>query len=280
MVMTDALFRLLNYFFPLLFLFNGPILPWVVYYGDQAPPDTFQSYNPIILDSAHHPALKSLLEDKKTVLGYLDLAEAEERLDWFAQIKEMGILINENPEFPGSWSIDIRNKLWSDFLLNKIIPDIFAEGFSGLFLDQVDVALALESQDPQKYKGMKEAAVNLIKAIRKKYPQKYLMLNRAYQILDQVGDEIDFELAETLYTSYNFKTKEYYVRPKEEFEWQLSQLNHARFLFPKLTVFSLDYWDPKDQEMYRKIYSIERAQGMRPYVSTPTLDKIYPEPKG
>lgn len=279
--MIDSILGIFNLlcFFPLALLSHGPVLPWVVYYNDTAPPEAFESYNPIIFDSIHHPLLKPLLDEKKTVLGYLNLAEAEERHDWFLQIKDEGILIKENPHWPGSWVVDIRSPLWSEFLLNKIIPEIFSEGFSGLFLDQLDVALELEKYDPQKYHGMTEAAIHLIKAIRKKYPEKNLMLNRAYEILPQVGGDIDFELAETLYTSYNFETKEYYVRPKQEFEWQLSELNHARFLFPRLTIFSLDYWDPKDQEMYRKIYSIEREQSIRPYVSPLIFDEIYPEPK-
>jgi polysaccharide biosynthesis protein PelA len=258
---------------------EGPILPWVVYYNNLAPTEAFESYNPIILDSEHHPDLKTLLENKKIVLGYLNLAEAEDRHAWFASIKDSGILIKNNPDWAGSWAVDIRNPLWTELILNKIIPSILSQGFSGLFLDQIDVALDLEKKDPQKYKGMIEASIQLIKAMRKKYPSIYLMLNRGYEILEEVGGDIDFELAETLYTNYDFKTKEYRLRSKQELEWQLAKLNKARFIFPRLTLFSLDYWDPKDLGMIRKIYSMARAQGMRPYVSTPNLDTIYPEPK-
>lgn len=279
MFRVQAALLFLFYFFPWMLFGSESVLPWVVYYNDKALPEAFVPYNPIILDSVHHPLLKPLLSDKKIVLGYLNVAEAEDRHDWFPCIKEMGILIQENLNWRGSWVVDIRNPLWNEFILNKLIPEILAQGFSGLFLDQFDVVIGLEKQNPKKYKGMTDAAIHLVKSIREKYPQTYLMLNRAYEILPEVGKEIDFELAETLYTNYNFETKQYSIRPKQEFEWQLTQLNKARVLFPRLTVFSLDYWDPKDQEMYRKIYSIERKQGMRPYVTTPFLDEIYPEPK-
>lgn len=269
----------LNYFLALALLCHGPTLPWVVYYNDQAPAEAFLPFNPIILDSAHHPPLAPLIKENKSLFGYVNLAEAEDRHSWFTQIKAKGILIEENLEWRGSWVVDIRQPVWKDFLLNQIIPPILSEGFSGLFLDQIDISLELEKKDPKKYQKMKEAAIDLIQSIRKKYPKIKLMLNRGYDILDLIGNEIDFVLAETLYTSYNSKINEYYIRPKEEFEWQLAQLNKARFLFPHLTLFSLDYWDPEDQEMYQQIYAVERSHWMRPYVATRQLDTIYTEPR-
>jgi len=269
----------LSIYLPALLFCDASPPPWVVYYGNKAAPEVFSSYNPIIFDNMSHPSLTPLLQEKKTLLGYLNMTEAEDRLPWFPDIKAQGILIRENTDWKGSWVVDIRNPFWSELLLNKIIPNILTQGFSGLFLDQLDLVLDLEKKDPKHYQGMEEAAVALVKAIHEKYPKIDLMMNRAYEILPHVGRAINFELAETLYTSYNFATKQYYVRPKHEFEWQLAQLNKARLLFPKLIIFSLDYWDPKDQEMYRKIYSIERENHIRPYVTTPSLDEVYPEPK-
>lgn len=261
------------------FLFGQePILPWVVYYNDKADSQTFNPYNPIVLDSEHHPDLSPLIAQKKVILGYLNAAEAEDRHAWFKSIKDENILIEENPHWKGSWSVDIRNPVWKNFILNQAVPNILSQGFNGVFLDQMDIALYLEKMNPQKFKGMKEASIDLIKAIRHQYPNIYLMLNRGYEILPEIGGVIDFELGETLYTNYDFGTKEYKIRPKNEFEWQLEQMNRAKFVYPKLVLFSLDYWDPKDQEMYRQIYSIERQHGLRPYVSTPKLDEVYPEP--
>ncbi len=249
--------------------------PWVVYYGDQAPVEAFDPYNPIVLDSKSHPPLKPLLDKKKEVLGYLNLAETSQEDAWFQSIKDKQLLIKENPSWPGSWSINIRDPYWENFLIEKIIPGILSQGFTGLFLDQLDVSLDLEKQDPEKYKGMTAAAIHLVHTIHKQFGKR-IMMNRAYEILPQVGEDIDYELAETLYTSYHFETKQYYVRPKAEFEWQLQQLNSARRLFPHLVIFSLDYWDPKDKEMYKKIYAIERKNCVRPYVSAIVLGEFVP----
>jgi len=49
----------------------------------------------------------------------------------------------------GSWLVDIRDKDWQSLLLETVIPNIFAKGFHGLFLDTVDKAAYLEEKDPK-----------------------------------------------------------------------------------------------------------------------------------
>lgn len=260
--------------FPLILSAHEATFPWVVYYNDQAKPEEFEAFNPIILDSQHHPELEPILKTKKEVLGYLNLTEAEDRQPWFQSVKDKGLLIKSNHIWAGGWAVDIRDPFWKDLLVSKIIPEIFAKGFTGLFFDQIDIPIALEKEDPIKYKGMTAAAVDLVQTICKKFAPKRFMLNRGYEILPEVGNVIDFELAETLYSSFDFETKTYYVRPEKEFEWQLEQLNQARKMFPHLVIFSLDYWDPEDTEMIKKIYAIERENCLRAYVTSPDLGTI------
>jgi hypothetical protein len=259
---------------PSFFLSAETQFPWIVYYGNQATSEAFSAYNPIIFNSVAHPPLEPLLKDNKEVLGYLSLAEAEETDAWFPLLKEKGLLIRPNPNWPKSWLIDIRNPLWKSYVVNTIMPGLVVNGFTGVFLDQIDVALEMEKEDPQHYKGMGAAAVEIIKRIHSLFPRMRIMMNRAYEILPQVGNYIAYELAETLYTSYDFGTKKYFLRPKGDFEWQLGQINAGRAQFPHLVLFSLDYWDPQDKAMYKTIYDIEEKAGLRPFVSTINLDVI------
>jgi uncharacterized protein (TIGR01370 family) len=263
---------------PLALLADAVRFPWVVYYDDKALPELFTEYNPIVFETISHPPLEFLLGKKKEVLGYLNVAESSEWEGDFAQRKAQGLLLQENPLIKGSWSVDLRDPVWKKSLLQEKIPSILGQGFTGLFLDQIDVALMLEKQDAKKYAGMRDAAVDLVRSIRRAFPNIRIMMNRGFEILEQVGEAIDYELAETLYTAYNEKTKSYFVRSTEEYAWQMGQLNAARAQFPHLVIFSLDYWDPADVVMLKKIYSVERGACLRPYVSTLSLDKIVPEP--
>ncbi len=253
-------------------------LPWIVYYNDQAHAEDLMPYNPIVLQSQDHPDLKPLLEREKELLGYLNIGEIDQKSPEFSLLQKEGIIISENESWPESYSIDIRDPLWKKIILNDLIPQIVEQGFTGLLLDQIDVSLALEESDPKKYAGMKAAAIDLVQSIHKEFPNLKLMLNRGYEILPSVGDSIQYELAEALYSEYDFKTKKYFVISKEERSQQLTYLYEARKKFPHITLFSLDYWDPKDKEMYKKIYALERKECIRPFVSSVWLDTIVSEP--
>ena len=258
---------------------EDPLDPWVVYYGDSAPIESFAPYKLIVFDSDHHPILAPFLENNVTTLGYLNLGEVEDTRDYFAALKNKGLLLEENKNWKGSYFIDIRNKYWSKMVVEELIPQILFQHFTGVFLDTLDNAQYLETSNPQKYKGMMKAAANLVKAIRLNYPTIPIMMNRGYYMLPEVADEITMELAESFYTSYNFDKKTYEIRPKEEYEQQVKLLQDMQKKHPKLKIFTLDYWNETDPAMIAKIYAIQRGNGFIPYVATIDLNKIVPEPK-
>ncbi|MBS0646754.1 MAG: endo alpha-1,4 polygalactosaminidase [Verrucomicrobia bacterium] len=255
---------------------NSLPLPWIAYYGDGEPAEAFLDYQVIVFDPVAHPLLDQLLDKKKDVLGYLNLAEASEKEGVFERLGAKGLLIQENQDWPGDWAVDLRDAFWQTYILEEAIPSILQQGFVGLLLDQVDVALDLEKADPLRYQGMREAAIKLVKAIHSLYPSIHLMLNRAYELLAELGTDIYYELAETLYSFYNFQTKKYEVRTEEGYRWQYDQLKQAKQKFVHLELCSLDYWDPQDVEMYKKIYALEAEHGLHPCVATPWLNRLPP----
>jgi len=60
---------------------------YCVYYNDEAPIEAFSPYDLIVLDSTYHPKLEGLIEQKKTLLGYISLGEVEGERDYFEQVK-------------------------------------------------------------------------------------------------------------------------------------------------------------------------------------------------
>ena len=164
------------------FLFAGNSkFPWVVYYGENnINASKLFPFNPIVLDSNNPPPIQELLDKKKDVLGYLAITEIPESDSEYLEALEKKLLIEENPNFLKSWSVDIRNPLWKKIVLEKKIPKILGKGFNGFFLDQVDVALALEIKNPKKYARMKVAAIDLIKSIKESFPDKKIMLNNYF----------------------------------------------------------------------------------------------------
>ncbi len=252
---------------------------WVVVYTDKVPIDALVPYHTIVLDSRYHPRLQPLIDRNKSLLGYLSLGEVEKYRPYYKQLEKEGILLGVNQNWPDSRYVDLRDPRWTRRVIEELIPAILHKGFNGLFLDTLDDAGQLERQDPVKYKGMTAAAVSLVKTIRQNYPQIVIMMNRGYDILPQVARDIDIVLGESVFADYNFKTKTYQRVPDAQYRQQVKLLKAAKAEAPKLKVFTLDYWRPKDSKGIRRIYRAQRQNGFMPYVSTVRLQRVIHEPR-
>ena len=175
--------------------------------------------------------------------------------------------------------MDVRGLSWNKRILENLIPRILHHGFEGIFIDTVDNAGYLENKDPKKYAGMRKSAINIIKSIRHHYPHIVIMLNRGYDILEEVAPYVDIVLGESVYTDYNFKKKEYFINEESLFQQQVQTLKKAQTINPNLKVFTLDYWPEDDWKGIVKIYAKQRENGFHPYVSTINLNKVMKEPK-
>ncbi|MDP3532472.1 MAG: endo alpha-1,4 polygalactosaminidase [Alphaproteobacteria bacterium] len=253
--------------------------PWAAYYADKAPLSSFDPYDLIVFDSQDHPQLKPLSDRGKTLLGYLSLGEIEKIRPYYRAVKSENLLLDENKNWPGSYFVDVRNKFWAKRVIEELIPQLLHKGFHGVFIDTLDNPIELERQDPEKFKGMRDASVTLIKAIRYHYPQIPIMVNRAFEILPELGEHITMVLGESMYSSYDFTNKKYQKVNENDYRDQVSKLQNFKKSFPKIRVMSLDYWNPEESEEIKKIYNIQRANGFEPFVSVLKLDHLTIEPK-
>jgi uncharacterized protein (TIGR01370 family) len=243
--------------------------PFVVYYGDTEPASAFQMFDTLVFDSDSHPLLDSL-KGKKT-LGYLSLGEVEKERWYFQTVKEENLLLGENPNWPGSYFVDLRNPSFQKLVIEKLIPYVLFQGFEGIFLDTLDNAEYLEA----KYPGMKEAAFQLLAKIRTNWPKTPIMLNRGYYLLDKGANLVDMALAESLMADWDFEKKKYVLVPQDQVLQQRRMLEEAKKKNSNLTLFSLDYWDPEDQKTVDQIYEEQKKHGFIPYVSTLALDRVF-----
>jgi uncharacterized protein (TIGR01370 family) len=250
-----------------------------VYYSDQAHSEEFRGYDLVVFESDRHPAPGPLSAGGTTVLGYLSLVEVEKHRSWFARVREAGLLAGENPNWPGAWFVDLRDARWRQMVVHQIAPEVLTQGFQGLFLDTLDDAAELERRDPLKFHGMKDAAVLLIREIRRAFPTATLMVNRGYDLLPEIVGNIDIVLGESVYGTYDFASKTYRPVPVAEYRRQVELLTRFKALKPSLRICTLDYWDPADREGIRRAYREERSHGFIPYVATVALDRLMREPR-
>jgi uncharacterized protein (TIGR01370 family) len=251
---------------------------WAIYYGyDVNVVEELLPFNLVVLDNERHPSLEGLREDTITTLAYLSLVEVQKHRRYYEKVKKLGLLLDET--YNSNPVIDIRNKLWAKLIIEEIIPSILYQRFDGIFLDTLDDAENLENKDPVKYKGFKKAAEQLVKAIRLNYPTSKIMMNRALYLLPQMAQDIDMEVLESIYTTYDPVDKSYLFVPEEHYKSIIDMLHRIQEQNPKLEIFTLDYWYRNDPEKIKEIYRTQRKQGFVPYVTTIELDTITLEPK-
>lgn len=252
---------------------------WAVYYDREQAPDAFVPFDTIVLDGEAHPDLNALKAQGKTLMGYVSLAEVRGDSDLYQFAKNEGLVLQKNPNWD-SYAVDIRKPEWQRKLLKDVLPAVMKRGFDGVMLDTVDSAIALEQQDPAKYAGMQAAAIKLVGKIRAAYPDSKLMLNRGFDILDSVRDDVDMVLAESILAQYDFDTQKSSLFPSETYFELASFLKRMRSRSPHLKIYTIDYWNMDDAEGVAKLYNAQRAQGFVPYVATPDLMKLHYESAG
>ncbi len=253
--------------------------PWAVYYADSARPEEFRGYDLVVFDADNHPPLKPISATGSVVLGYLSLCEVEQHKSWFGLVRESGLLAGENPDWPGTYFIDVRDSRWRKLVVSQLVPAMIAQGFQGIFLDTTDDAAELERRDPKKFGGMKAAVIELVKEIRSAVPTATLMVNRGYDLLPVIATSINIVLGESVYGTYDFATKTYHRVPEAQYREQVALLAKVRSINPSLRICTLDYWNPSDRSGIRRVYREERSHGFDPYVATISLDQLIREPR-
>jgi polysaccharide biosynthesis protein PelA len=251
---------------------------WIAYYGETADEQVLSTYDLVVLDPMFKGSKDAITRSGARLCGYLSLGEIRNS-DSFYDRLDPAALLEENPAWPNTRRIDIRHRSWSKLLLEKIIPTIAAKGFTGLLLDTLDTPPWLEGQDPIGNRGMRQAAVDLVHAIRRACPDMLLVMNRGYGLLPDLAASLDGMVAESLLTTTVAGDRSSYRWNSElEIAEHLSLLAMLQERRDRLPILSLDYWAPQDISTISEIYTRERALGHHPYVATQLLDSIIPAP--
>lgn len=253
---------------------------WAVYYRSTLPYADFHPYRVVAFDSNDYPDFSPRHKDQ-VVLGYLSTSEAETYRPYHGDIVGMGVVLPPSDRWPGKQVIDIRSQRWRDYFVDVLVPGVLAKGFDGIMIDTIDTPLWLEEQWPQEFSGMREAAIDLIRSIRRKHPEAKLMLNRGFQIVDAVAGDVDYLLAESIRLHYNPATEKASLVPQSIYDQLAGQLKAAKKRHSHVKVMSLDYTDMKkgSEQLIRQVYAEQRSNGFIPYMTTFDLAQRHEEPQ-
>jgi uncharacterized protein (TIGR01370 family) len=254
-------------------------LKWLAFYGQTADETLLSAYDVAVLDPMFQGDLARVGTDGTRLCSYLSLGEIR-RADPLFERLDTACLLEENAAWPGTWRVDVRQAAWKTLVLSEMLPAIAARGFTGLMLDTLDTPPWLEQIDPVANRGMRQASIDLVRSIRVCFPDMLIIVNRGYAILPDILPVVDAVLAESLLTTPDPGGGGFHWNTPGDVVAQMSLLAPARAFTPPLPILSLDYWDLTDAAGVREIYRRQRALGHLPYVATPLLGEIVPEPTG
>lgn len=244
---------------------------WLIVYSKDLPASAVQQVamaivEPELVKPAQYPGAHTRF------YAYISLGAVNVSRSYWPRIRDKAFVVEQDDEWPDSYRMDLRSPEWQGMILNELIPEIINQGFSGIFLDTIDVPYRLEAKSLKKFKGSHEALVALILEIRKKFPKLGILPNNAMPILPQIGKVIDGVVVEDLYTRYNFVDKTYGVTPLEDTRPMEAALD-AFLKKDKKPVYVVLYGDPNSQ-LIRDSIAKCKAKGYHWYVTTVDLTKV------
>lgn len=236
-----------------------PIQSAAFFYGDQPQFQKFRPYDVLVIDPRSHVNPKFFYSDQR-LLAYVSLGEVER--DNQHQIKK-DWKIGFNPIWKTA-ILDQTNEAWRQYFLEKIIAPLWEQGYKGFFLDTLDsFKIAVRSQDQQQLQW--NAIQKTIQLIRKRYPDSIIILNRGFELLPALHQDIDAVAAESLFSGWDQKNKRYVSVNEQDRNELLTQFKKTQEW--KLPFIAIDYVNPSDVSEAKRVAGKIHALGMIPWVT-------------
>ncbi|NPA42110.1 MAG: polysaccharide deacetylase [Aquificae bacterium] len=259
---------------------NSPECALFLYHHKPVADDLLLAYDWVVLDG-DTPYIQEIkdkfyLKRRAKLIGYISVGEIERYREYLSEIERFAI--GENPMW-NSLVADIRKEEYRRFLIEVVAKGIAERGFDGFLLDTLDSyrLVAKEEEYPQ----FKKSLVEFIKALKEKYPDKLIILNRGFELLEEVHQIVDGVVVESLFRGLNEKRE--YVEVEREARKEVIKLAEKAKKYG-LPVIVIDYVPPENPKLALETAHRIKKLGFIPYIadkelSLPGLSPCTPIPR-
>lgn len=235
-------------------------------YSRTPPPQDLLAYDLCILDPHASVDLHPGQALGHRFLAYLSLVELAKGSPSDAAAQKRGVSFLGNNEAWASRVMDVTAGSWRDFILEDVAAPAMAKGYDGLFLDTADTIAHAGFKDKAR---ARQAVIAIIRALRQRWPEKQLIINRGFDLLPDLAPVLQGVLIESVYQSFDPATKHYRAVPEEGSQWVVTRIREAQRL--KLPVYAVDYVSPANPRLAEATLKRLQAIGCTGLITTPAL---------
>ena len=241
----------------------------IVYYGKDISYSNVGIHDYIIVEADNiSPYTHGFKTYKKKIYAYVSIGEANTYRSYFNGLKQEWKL-TENKTWK-STVMDVSNDEYHEFIYDEVIQPLVDKGYGNFFFDTLD-SYALAAKTEEDRTEYRLGLIRFIKKFKVRYPDSKLILNRGFEIIDEVHENIDAVLFESLFYGLSSPSLAYAEVRKEDRIWLLSQLKKVKNY--KIDIIALDYVAIQEKlKIEKNIKNIE-AEGFIPYISNKELTR-------
>ncbi|SMP08342.1 extracellular protein [Desulfurobacterium pacificum] len=249
-------------------VFAQSVKPSVAFMYSEPPDQVLYTYDWIVVDpdvfTPEKIKERFYVKRRGKLIAYFSLGEVEPFRKFFKHVRKSWIL-GKNKAWK-SFVVDLRNKECFEFMLKK--ASALLKSYDGIFLDTLDsYQMVLPKKEWKSYERRK---VEFIKALRRNYPKKIIMVNRGFDVYPQVKSLIDAVVVESLYKGLDAKLNYVDVGNRER-QWLLDKLKKIKEEKP---VVVIDYLPSNKEQEARRVAKRLIKEGFIPWVADKNLTEV------
>ena len=201
-------------------------------------------------------------------LAYLSVVEVDPNAPNAAAIKEAGIpLLAENPEWKTRCA-DVTHPAWSELQVGKFARAAVDKGYDGFFLDTLDSIGRLAREKPERAAEYRQAMITLIGKLRAAFPGKEIIVNRGFDLWDEIKTNVDGILIESVFQTFDAKGR---YGPVAAGDHQALVGRIHDFRAAGVPVYVVDYLDRGNPGLAESVVEQIRRIGAEPFLTTREL---------
>jgi polysaccharide biosynthesis protein PelA len=234
-----------------------------LYYGVNVPVEELTAFDVVVVDPDARFDPHAHQDGHTAWFAYVSVGEVHPERAYYKAMPRAWM-----PTTNQAWASHVVDQTaagWPAFFVDKVVTPLWNKGYRGFFLDTLDSYHLIAGTDALRV-AQEAGLKQVIRAIKKRYPQAKLMFNRGFEILPDVHDLAYMVAFESSYRRWDAGKQRYTEVPQADRDWLMMHVNTIRSRY-KLPVLSIDYCDPSDEECRRATVARIMADGLIPYVT-------------